>query len=114
MTTFSAPPFRLSDQERLDAMRLARTPGVGPINFSRLLCQYGSPTAALSALPERMRQAGRLDLPVIPSANQMADEVETLRKMDGNVLIRGGRQLSPDAVLHQRRSTCALCSGRSS
>ncbi|GBQ95377.1 DNA-processing protein DprA [Gluconobacter cerinus] len=89
MTTFSAPPFRLSDQERLDAMRLARTPGVGPINFSRLLCQYGSPTAALSALPERMRQAGRLDLPVIPSANQMADEVETLRKMGGNVLIRG-------------------------
>ena len=89
MTTFSAPPFRLSDQERLDAMRLARTPGVGPINFSRLLCQYGSPTAALSALPERMRQAGRLDLPFIPSANQMADEVETLWKMGGRVLIRG-------------------------
>ena len=89
MTTFSAPPFRMSDQDRLDAMRLARTPGVGPINFSRLLCQYGSPTAAVEALPERMRQAGRLDLPVIPSAAQMASEVEALHRMGGDVLIRG-------------------------
>ncbi|GAN92744.1 DNA processing chain A [Gluconobacter thailandicus F149-1 = NBRC 100600] len=89
MTTFSAPPFRLSDQDRLDAMRLARTPGVGPINFSRLLCQYGGPTAAVEALPDRMRQAGRLDLPSIPSAAQMASEIEALHRMGGDVLIRG-------------------------
>nr|WP_082784502.1 DNA-processing protein DprA [Gluconobacter thailandicus] len=89
MTTFSAPPFRMSDQGRLDAMRLARTPGVGPINFSRLLCQYGSPTAAVEALPDRMRQAGRLDLPSIPSAAQMASEVEALQQRGGDVLIRG-------------------------
>jgi DNA processing protein len=70
-------------------MRLARTPGVGPINFSRLLCQYGRPTAAVEALPDRMRQAGRLDLPSIPSAAHMATEVETLHRMGGDVLIRG-------------------------
>ncbi|GAN89484.1 DNA processing chain A [Gluconobacter frateurii M-2] len=89
MTTFSAPPCRLSDRDRLDAMRLARTPGVGPINFSRLLCQYGGPTAAVEALPDRMRQAGRLDLPSIPSAAQMASEIEALHRMGGDVLIRG-------------------------
>ncbi|AFW00455.1 DNA processing chain A [Gluconobacter oxydans H24] len=70
-------------------MRLARTPGVGPINFSRLLCQYGGPTAAVEALPGRMRQAGRLDLPSIPSATQMASEIEALHRMGGDVLIRG-------------------------
>ncbi|GAC87956.1 DNA processing protein DprA [Gluconobacter thailandicus NBRC 3257] len=70
-------------------MRLARTPGVGPINFSRLLCQYGGPTAAVEALPDRMRQAGRLDLPSIPSAAQMASEIEALHRMGGDVLIRG-------------------------
>lgn len=73
---------------RLDAMRLARVAGVGPINFSRLLCQYGSATAALEALPERMRRAGRCDAPLIPSRESMAADVEWLEQRGGRVLLR--------------------------
>lgn len=49
----------LSPTERLDWLRLCRTDGIGPITFFRLLERYGSPAAALSALPEISRRAGR-------------------------------------------------------
>lgn len=37
--------------EQVDQLRLARTEGVGPITFHRLMARYGSPEEALEALP---------------------------------------------------------------
>ncbi|KXV44728.1 DNA processing protein DprA [Gluconobacter roseus] len=79
----------MSAPDRIDALRLARTPGVGPINFARLMTQYGSAGAALTALPARMRKAGRREDPVIPSVSRMMDELERLEKLGGKMLIRG-------------------------
>lgn len=79
----------MSATDRIDALRLARTPGVGPINFARLMMQYGSAGAALAALPTRMRKAGRREEPVIPSVSRMTEELERLEKLGGNMLLRG-------------------------
>ncbi len=79
----------MSATDRIDALRLARTSGVGPINFARLMTQYGSAGAALAALPARMRKAGRREEPVIPSVSRMTEELERLEKLGGNMLIRG-------------------------
>jgi len=75
--------------DRIDILRLARTTGVGPINFARLMTQYGSAGTALAALPDRMRQAGRREDPVIPTVSRMSDELERLEKLGGKMLVRG-------------------------
>lgn len=49
---------RLSDAARLDWLRLIRSENVGPVVFRQLLERYGSPAAALEALPELARRAG--------------------------------------------------------
>ena len=48
----------LSDDQRLDWLRLIRSENVGPVGFRQLLERYGDPAAALRALPELARRAG--------------------------------------------------------
>ena len=49
----------LSDAERLDWLRLARSENVGPITFLALLDRFGSAAAVLDALPALARRGGR-------------------------------------------------------
>ncbi len=53
----------LSDAERLDWLRLARTPNVGPVTFAQLLRRYGTATAALDALPALAARGGKRQTP---------------------------------------------------
>ncbi|GBR68836.1 DNA-processing protein DprA [Gluconobacter kanchanaburiensis] len=89
MTASLGLPATTSFTDRIDALRLARTLGVGPVNFTRLMTQYGSAGVALAALPGRMRKAGRRDEAVIPSVSSMTDELERLEKLGGRMLLRG-------------------------
>ncbi len=41
----------LGDAERVDWIALARAPRIGPVTFFQLLSRYGTPGAALKALP---------------------------------------------------------------
>ncbi len=47
----TTPTIALSDQQRLDWLRLIRTRNVGPITFRELINRYGSAALALEALP---------------------------------------------------------------
>jgi DNA processing protein len=49
---------RLTDEERLDWLRLIRSENVGPRTFRALLNQFGSAQAALAALPNLARRGG--------------------------------------------------------
>ena len=89
MTVSLNVPFATFATDRIDALRLAQTTGVGPINFARLMTQYGSAGAALAALPGRMRRAGRREDPVIPTVSRMTDELDRLEKLGGKMLLRG-------------------------
>ncbi|WP_454813848.1 DNA-processing protein DprA [Labrys neptuniae] len=54
----------LSDEEKLDWLRLIRCDGIGPISFKGLLESHGSARAVIEALPEIARRSGRaLKLP---------------------------------------------------
>lgn len=57
---FSRPAtaLRLTDRQRLDWLRLARSENVGPRTFRELINLYGSAAAALEALPELSRRGG--------------------------------------------------------
>jgi DNA processing protein len=55
---------RLTDEQRLDWLRLARSENVGPRTFRALVNQFGGAAAALEALPDLARRGGRLVLKV--------------------------------------------------
>ncbi len=75
---------RLSDEERLDRLRLIRSERIGPRTFRALLAQFGDAGEALRALPEVARRAGRGHL-------KIAGRAEALRELDG--LARLGARL---------------------
>jgi len=49
----------LSDAQRLEWLRLIRTPSIGPVTFPELLDHFGSAADALEALPDLFRRAGQ-------------------------------------------------------
>jgi DNA processing protein len=55
---------RLTDEQRLDWLRLIRSENVGPRTFRALINQFGGAGAALEALPDLARRGGRLLLKV--------------------------------------------------
>ena len=70
-------------------LRLARSEGVGPITYRRLIRRYGSADAALAALPALARAGGRATAPRIPSPRAIGREIEA-------VAARGGRHIFLD------------------
>jgi DNA processing protein len=59
---------RLTDEQRLDWLRLIRSEKVGPRTFRSLINKFGGASAALEALPDLARKGGRLLLKVATRA----------------------------------------------
>jgi DNA processing protein len=57
----------LSDAQRRDWLRLARTENVGPVTFDQLIQRFGEPSLALAALPDLARRGGRISPIRIPT-----------------------------------------------
>ncbi|MEW9808448.1 DNA-processing protein DprA [Mesorhizobium sp. ZMM04-5] len=67
---------QLSDRQRLNWLRLIRTPNVGPASFRDLVNRFGSAEAAIEMMPELML-AGGAGRPVrIPSVAEAEAELE--------------------------------------
>ncbi len=64
-------------------LRLIRTETVGPASYRRLLARFGTPSAALEAIPALAKASGG-SVPRIPSAQAIDDEI-------GAVAVAGGR-----------------------
>jgi len=78
----------LSPVERIHWLRLARTPNIGPVSFARLVERFGSPAAALEALP-RLAKRGGGDAPKPPSESEVRRELDALDAMGGHLLASG-------------------------
>ena len=52
-------PHALTEQERFDCLRLARSEQIGPANYRRLIRRYGSAGEALVRLPDLAKRGGR-------------------------------------------------------
>ncbi len=74
----------------IDHLRLARTEGVGPLTYRRLLRRYGTAQAALAALPGLARAGGRTQPPVPPTRDAAARECEALARMGARLLVLDG------------------------
>lgn len=70
-----------SDQERVDWVRLARTPRIGPVTFSQLLSRFGSASEALRALPS-LKKTG----PTPPAIHLVEQELADTEKFGARVI----------------------------
>lgn len=88
---FSAdPPLLppLSDDQRVDWLRLYRSENVGPITFRLLVNRYGGARAALEALPDLARRGGGRPIRAA-SAADASREIETLARFGGRFVAVG-------------------------
>lgn len=69
----------LTDEQRLDWLRLIRSENVEPRTFRALVNQYGGAAAALEALPDLARRGGRLMLKVCSRAEAEKEMVAAAR-----------------------------------
>jgi DNA processing protein len=79
-------PRALTDTERLDWIRLARSEGVGPITFFHLVRFYGSAARALAALPELARRSGRKAPIRLGSEKEAEREMAAVKRADATLL----------------------------
>ena len=72
---------RLSDEQRLDWLRLIRSDNVGPRTFRALINHYGGARAALSAVPDLARRGGAKGPARIPSREDAAREFKAAKTL---------------------------------
>ena len=93
--TGQATGLVLSDEQRLDWLRLIRSEGVGPRTFRGLLNRYGSAAAALKALPRLHGERSR-SLHVC-SPEEARAEFEAAKRL-GVAFIASGEDAYPKAL----------------
>jgi len=77
--TSKASGIHLTDEERIDWLRLIRSENIGPRTFRALLAHYGSARAALAALPALARRGGATGLARIWSREEAKREINGAR-----------------------------------
>jgi len=70
----------LTDEQRMDWLRLIRSQNVGPRTFRALINHFGGARAALEALPALARRGGSGGAPKIYSREEAEREMEAARK----------------------------------
>ncbi|HUE78035.1 MAG TPA: DNA-processing protein DprA [Sphingomicrobium sp.] len=76
------------NDDLVDRLRLARSPGIGPITFRQLIARFGNPAAALAAVPELARRGGGR-APSLFSRTDAEREIEGVEKLGARYLVLG-------------------------
>lgn len=79
----------LTEAERRDRLRLARTEGVGPVAFAELMARFGSAVRAVERLPDLARRAGRISPLTTPTPTQAEDELAAGERLGARLLTVG-------------------------
>lgn len=73
----------------VDVLRLFRTPNVGPITFFQLIRKFGSPAAAINALPNLSLRGGRQQALPVCSKAEVEKEIEAAGKFGARLIVYG-------------------------
>ena len=82
-------------KDPIDRLRLARSEGVGPVTYRRLLQRFSSAAAALDALPRLARAGGKSEAPSIPTAATASRELQRLQQLGGTLLFSDAPDYPP-------------------
>lgn len=85
---------RLSDQQRLDWLRLIRAENVGPRTFRALINEFGTAARALVRVSELARRGGRGELP-IPSREEAEAEFKAAKRAGIRFVAIGEEEYPP-------------------
>jgi DNA processing protein len=80
---------QLTDEQRIDWLRLIRSPNVGPCTFRALINHFGGARAALQALPSLARRGGASGAVQICSRDDAQREIAAAQKL-GIALVASG------------------------
>jgi len=86
----STKPIPLTPAEAIDRLRLARTDGVGPVTYRRLLRRFATAAEAIDALPGLTRAGGKAAAPAVPSVSAAKREMAALAKLGGRMVFLDG------------------------
>jgi DNA processing protein len=75
-------------QDLVDRLRLLRTPGIGPVTYRQLIARFGSPTAALAAVPDLARRGGG-KAPALRTRADAEREIAGVEKLGARFLALG-------------------------
>jgi DNA processing protein len=75
-------------EDLIDRLRLLRTQGIGPVTFRQLIVRFGTPTAALQAIPDLARRGGGRT-PAICTRDEAEREIASAAKVGAKFLARG-------------------------
>lgn len=79
----------LNQTEKLARLRLARTDGVGPITFRRLLERYGTAARAIERMPDLAKRGGRAK-PLVPfSLDDAEAEMKRMADLNAHMIVWG-------------------------
>lgn len=104
--TPAAPARRLADRQRLNWLRLIRTPNVGPSSFRDLINRFGSAEAALEMLPGLMVSGGLGRAVRIPSPAEAEEEMEEVARAGARLVGIGEPDYPP--ILRQMENAPPL------
>ena len=82
--------FRLTDEQRIDWLRLIRSQNVGPRTFRALVNHFGGARSALEALPSLARRGGA-SAPKISSRAEAEREIEAAKKLGVMIVPQASR-----------------------
>jgi len=80
-------PKKLSEKEKLNWIKLARTENIGPATFFRLLEIFGSPENALEKLPSLIDEMGHVKKTKIYSDRDLENELSGVKKFGAEILL---------------------------
>jgi DNA processing protein len=89
MYSMDTVPSTISNEERLNRLRLMRSQNVGPTTFLALMEHFSSAAEALSAAPELSRRGGRKRAIRLADRATVEAEVEALDRLGGKLIALG-------------------------
>ncbi len=75
-------------QHLVDSLRLLRTPGIGPVTYRQLILRFGTPAAALAAVPDLARRGGGR-APALRTRDDAEREIAKVEKLGAKWLVLG-------------------------
>jgi DNA processing protein len=77
-----------SIEDLVDRLRLLRTAGIGPVTYRQLIARFGTPAAALAAVPDLARRGGGKP-PALRTAEEAEREIARVEKLGARFLALG-------------------------
>ena len=87
---------QLSDQERMNWLRLSQTENVGPVTFQQLISAYKTAAAAIEALPELSHRGGRKNALKVYSIEAATLDMARAEKIGARFVAMGELGYPPD------------------